>query len=106
MFHTPRNRKDTSVLRTTPCLPGLPGLFSLFSVVALVPRAASRGRAPKPPALPRYAKAEVTFSDAVAAVGRAPWQETVLKGASAHEAFQKRPPGTRETLPQQLNLTA
>lgn len=99
-FHTPRNWCEKSVRRTAPCLLGL------FSVVGLVFHAANRGKAPKPLAFPWYAKAEVTFSDAIAAVRRLLWRETILKEAFEHEAFQKLPPDTRETLLDQLSLAA
>lgn len=99
-FHTPRGRKDATVLRTAPCLLGL------FSVVALAFHAANRRKAPKPLTFPWYAKAEVTFSDAIADVRRRLWRETVLKEAFEHEAFQKLPAETRETLLGQLSLAA
>ncbi len=99
---TTRNWAKTSVLRAGPCLLGL------FSVVSLVFHHATRGgeRPAEPRATPWYAKAEVTFSDAIAAVRRLLWQETILKGPANHEAFQKLPPPLRETLLDHLSLAA
>lgn len=99
-FHTPRSRTDKSVLRTAPCLLGL------FSLVALAFHADHRGKMPKPLAFPWYLKAEVTFSDALAAVRRVLWRETILKEPFGHEAFQKLPPETHETLLDRLSLAA
>ena len=63
-------------------------------------------RPAEPRATPWYAKAEVTFSDAIAAVRRLLWQETILNGAPNHEAFQKLPPQLRDTLLDHLSLAA
>ena len=99
---TTRNWSRTSVLRAGPCLLGL------FSVVGLVFHHATGGgeRPAEPRATPWYAKAEVTFSDAIAAVRRLLWQETILNGAPNHEAFQKLPPQLRDTLLDHLSLAA
>ncbi len=101
---TPRNRSKQSVLRTAPCLLGL------FTVVSLLfhrqARARGRGKTPRPRAYPWYAKAEVTFSDAFAAVRRSLWRETVFAEALPHNALQKLPPQLTETLLDHLGLAA
>lgn len=99
-FHTTRCWKERSVLRQAPCLLGL------FSLVALAYRDLCRDKDPKPRTDPWYAKAEVTFADAVAGVRRALWQETVLGEASGHQAFQKLPPELRDLLLDRLSLAA
>jgi len=98
--HTARCWRERSVLREAPCLLGL------FSLVALIYRDLSRGKSPNPRADPWYAKAQVTFADAISAVRRALWEETVLKQARQHEAFQKLPPGVRDLLLDHLSLAA
>jgi len=98
--HTTRCWRERSVLREAPCLLGL------FSLVALIYRDLSRGKSPNPRADPWYAKAQVTFADAISAVRRALWEETVLKQARQHEAFQKLPPGVRDLLLDHLSLAA
>jgi hypothetical protein len=93
-FATPRNRKDKSVLRTAPFLLGL------FSIVSLLfhKSACARGRMPSPAVYPWYAKAEVTFSDAIAFVRRQFWKETVFSEALPHGGINKLPRKLRETL--------
>jgi hypothetical protein len=97
---TPRNRKDTSVLRTVPCLLGL------FSIIALLFHRHTRGKMPRPAAYPWYAKSEVTFSDALAAVRRLLWEQTVFAESNQHEALKKLPRQLRETLWDQLSTAA
>ncbi len=82
--------------------------FTDNSGLDLVFHHATRGgeRPAEPRATPWYAKAEVTFSDAIAAVRRLLWQETILNGAPNHEAFQKLPPQLRDTLLDHLSLAA
>ena len=99
-LHTTRCWRERSVLRMAPCLLGL------FSLVALIYRDLNGGEDPKPRTDPWYAKDEITFADAIAAVRRALWQETVLASASPHGAFQKLPPELRETLLDRLSLAA
>ena len=99
-LHTTRCWTQRSVLRAAPCLLGL------FSVVALIARDLNRGHGPEPRVDPWYAKAEVTFADAIAAVRRLLWQETVLEEASRHEAFQKLAPDLRDLLLDRLSLAA
>jgi hypothetical protein len=84
-LHTPRNRTESSVLRTTPCLLGL------FSVAALIFAELHRQGEVRLRRVPGYAKTEPTFSDALAAVRRALWEE-ILKGPTNPRAFDKPPP--------------
>jgi len=97
---TPRNRKDKSVLRTVPCLLGL------FSFIAVLFHRHTRGKMPRPTAYPWYAKREVTFSDALAAVRRLLWQQTVFAESNQHDALKKLPRKLRDTLLDQLSLAA
>jgi hypothetical protein len=97
---SPRNRKDKSVLRTAPCLLGL------FSVVALLFHRHTRGRAARPRTYPWYAKAEVTFSDALADVRRMLWRETVFTGSGHNAPLKKLAPKTRNALLDQLSVAA
>jgi hypothetical protein len=99
-FHTTRCWAERSVLRQAPCLLGL------FSLVALAFHALIRGRTPEPRTDPWYAKAGVTFADAIAAVRRALWAETILSGAAQHTAFQKLPDDVRDMLLDHLSLAA
>ena len=97
---SPRNRKDKSVLRTAPCLLGL------FSVVAVLFHRHTRGKVPRPGATAWYAKGEVTFSDAMAAVRRLLWQQTVFAETVQHDALKKLPRKLRHTLLDQLSRAA
>jgi hypothetical protein len=97
---SPRNRTDKSVLRTAPCLLGL------FSVIALLFHRHTRGTMPRPTAYPWYAKREVTFSDALAAVRRLLWQETVLAESNQHDALNKLPRQLRNRLLDHLSRAA
>jgi hypothetical protein len=97
---TPRNRKDKSVLRTVPCLLGL------FSLVAVLFHRHTRGKMPRPIAYPWYAKSEVTFSDALAAVRRLLWQQTVFTESDRHQALKQLPRKLRNTLWDQLSVAA
>jgi hypothetical protein len=101
-FATPRNRKDQSVLRTAPCLLGL------FSVVSLLfHRIGAGGKVvPQPAAYPWYAKVEVTFSDALAAVRRQFWRETIFSQALPHRGLKTIPLKLRDTLLDYLSLAA
>lgn len=99
-FATPRQWVEKSVLRTGPCLLGL------FSVVSLIfARLATDNDAPVE-RTPWYAKTEPTFSDALAAVRRLLWSETILEGSPEHRGFQKLPPQLRRTLLDQLSRAA
>jgi hypothetical protein len=95
-FATPRNRKDKSVLRTAPCLLGLYTLVSLLFHQSTC--GGGQRKAPKPQAYPWYVKAEVTFSDALAAVRRQFWQETVFSEALPHGGLKKLPRKFRDAL--------
>ena len=97
---TPRNRTEQSVLRTVPCLLGL------FSVVSLLFHRNTRGRMPRPRAYPWYAKREVTFSDALAAVRRLLWRETVFAESSKRHGLNQLPSKLRDTLLEHLSLAA
>ena len=97
---SPRNRKDRSVLRTAPCLLGL------FSVIAVLFHRHTRGKAPRPGACPWYPKREVSFSDALAAVRRLMWQQTVFAEADQHDALKKLPRRLRHTLLDHLSRAA
>jgi hypothetical protein len=99
-FHTPRNWRERSVLRTAPCLLGL------FSLVCLIYHRHTRGEGAEPLSTAWYAKAEPTFADAVASVRRLLWSQTILKQADRHRAFQKLPPDIRQTLLDQLSRAA
>jgi hypothetical protein len=98
---TPRNRKDTSVLRTVPCLLGL------YSLVAVLFHRQSRGgRTPRPCSFPWYDKREVTFSDALAGVRRLLWEQTVFSEPNQRDALEKLPPKLRDSLLDQLSRAA
>ena len=99
-FHTPRSWTRASVLRTAPCLLGL------FSLVCLIHHRHTRGEGAEPLPTPWHRKAQPTFSDAVASVRRLLWSQTVLEQADRHGAFQKLPPGLRDTLLDQLTRAA
>lgn len=99
-LHTPRSWKRASVLRTAPCLLGC------WSLVCLIYHRHTRGQGAEPPSMPWHAKAEPTFADAVATVRRLLWSQTVLEQADRHGAFQKLPPGLRDTLLDQLSRAA
>jgi len=88
------------VLREAPCLLGL------FSLVALIYRDLNRGKHPEPRTAPWYAKAQITFADALAAARRALWQDTVLERAAPHGDFQQLPPDLRDLLLDRLSLAA
>lgn len=97
---TPRNRTEASVLRTAPCLLGL------FSVVAILFHRHNQGRVPQPHTVPWYAKAEVTFSDALAGVRRVLWEQTVFSEPDQRDALKKLPCALRDSLLDQLSLAA
>jgi hypothetical protein len=98
-FATPRNRTAKSVLRTAPCLLGL------FSVVSLIFARHTGGKRVKPTRSPWYAKAEVSFGDAMASVRRICWVE-VLKQSPKHKGVTKLPGPLRRLLLDQLSRAA
>ena len=65
-----------------------------------------RRKSPEPRAFPWYVKTEVTFSDALAAVRRQFWVETVFSESLPHEGLNKLPPKIRRTLLDHLSLAA
>lgn len=91
-FETTRQRTEKSVLRTGPCLMGL------FSVVCLIYAEHVKRAKVSPRQTPWYAKAEPTFSDALATVRRLFWEQTIFKQSRVHRGFQKVPPLLRNTL--------
>jgi hypothetical protein len=91
-FETTRQRVAAAVLRTGPCLLGL------FSVISLIYAADLRDHRPELQSLSWYAKNEPTFADALAAVRRLFWAETVLATPTEQAGFAKLPPDLRETL--------
>lgn len=99
-FHTTRCWGEKSVLRAGPLLLGL------FSVVCLVYHRHTRGKGTKPAASAWYAKADVTFADAIACVRRLLWAQTVLEQVDQTGAFQNLPPRLRRVLLEQLSLAA
>ena len=99
-FETTRQRVARSVLRTAPLLLGL------FSVVCLIYAQHARGHRVSAGQRPWYIKTEPTFSDALAAVRRMFWSETILKGSSIHRGPTKLPRKLRETLLDHLSLAA
>jgi DDE superfamily endonuclease len=98
-FHTPRNRSKKSVLRTAPCLLGL------FSVVSLIFHRHTHGRGVRPARLRWYAKAEVTFADAMTCVRRLCWSE-VFQQSPKHAGLTKLSRPLRLMLLDQLSRTA
>ena len=96
---TPRNWSMRSVLRTAPCLLGL------FSLVSLIFARHASGKDAAPACSPWYAKAEVTFSDAIATVRRLCWAE-VLKQSLEHAGVPKLPARLRLMLLDHLSRAA
>ena len=99
-FATARSWSRNSVLRTAPCLLGL------FSLVCLIYHRHTRGRGGRPRRTPWYAKAEVTFADAIESVRRVLWWQTVLKQSVPRQPVPKLPTKLRETLLDQLSRAA
>jgi hypothetical protein len=81
-----------SVLRTGPCLLGL------FSVISLVYAAHLRDHRPQLQPLSWYAKGEPTFADALAAVRRLFWAETIFASPAGQAGLAKLPADLKETL--------
>jgi hypothetical protein len=73
------------VLRGGPCLLGL------FSLVSLIYARLSKTSRPAIRKTPWYDKSEPTFSDALYAVRRLLWSQTVLKQALGDAAVSKLP---------------
>jgi len=98
-FATPRNWCRSSVLRTGPCLLGL------FSVVSLIFHRHTHGQGLQPQRSGWYAKAEVTFADAIAAVRRLCWAE-VFQQSPQYMGLTKLPRRLRAMLLDQLSRAA
>lgn len=96
-FHTPRCWSKNSVLRTGPLLLGL------FSVVCLIYHRHTRGKGTRPVATAWYAKAQVSFADAIATVRGLLWRQTVLERLDQTGAFQKLPAKLQRILIQRLS---
>jgi hypothetical protein len=99
-FETPRQRVANSVLRTAPCLLGLYSLITLIFVEHL------RHHSVRPRCTNWYAKAEPTFSDAIATVRRLLWAQTIFETPSQHETFQEIPRQLRRILLDRLSTAA
>jgi len=99
-FETPRQYVAKSVLRTAPCLLGL------FSVVCLIFAEHTRCHCIRLRRTEWYAKAEPTFSDAIATVRRLFWQETIFAKASYRNGLRKLPPKLRNLLLDYLSQAA
>jgi hypothetical protein len=99
-FETPRQRTEKSVTRMGPCLLGL------FSVICLIYAEHLRRHKPRPACTAWYVKSEPTFADAMAAVRRLFWQETVLRQEPHHDAFEKVPRSLRNLLLDTLSRAA
>jgi len=92
---------EASVCRTAPCLLGL------FSVVSLWYHRQAGTRPARLATDPWYAdKAAPTFSDALAAVRRSLWDQTIFSGAFGHGALKQLKPKFRETLLDELSRAA
>lgn len=89
-LETTRGWCRKTVLRAAPCLLGL------YTVVALLYDA--RPESKRTGAVTWPGKSTVTFSDALSAVRRWLWDETVLPQAGDGTALQKLPPPVRELL--------
>ena len=84
-FETTRQHVARSVLRTAPCLLGL------FSLICLILAQHARHHRLRPHGTAWYAKAELTFSDALTTVRRLLWSQTLLKQSPHAKAFTKLP---------------
>jgi hypothetical protein len=82
-FETPRQRVKNSVLRMGPCLMGL------FSVVTLIYYEHLKRHAVRTCDRPCYTKSEPTFTDAMVAVRRLFWEETIFAQPYFRKACQK-----------------
>ena len=99
-FETPRQHVASSVLRTAPCLLGL------FSIICLVFAEHTRSHQIDIRTTEWYHKTEPTFSDAIAAVRRLFWHESVFAKAPYHKGFKKLPPKLRNLLLDYLSQAA
>lgn len=85
-FATPRSWCKNSVLRSASCLLGM------FSVVALMFQRLTRGRQVQACQTAWHARSEPTFGDAIQAIRRLLWRQTILKQATFHAVVPKLPP--------------
>jgi hypothetical protein len=99
-FETPRQRVAKSVLRTAPCLLGL------FSVICLIYAEHLRRHQPHLRRTRWYVKEEPTFSDAIAAVRRLLWSETVFQHLLHPKAVTKLPTQLQNILLDYLSQAA
>jgi hypothetical protein len=99
-FETTRQRVAKSVLRMGPCLLGL------YSLATLIFAEHMRHHPIRPRRTRWYTKAEPTFSDAIAAVRRLLWAETIFQTPSQHDALQKLPRPFRRMLLDRLSAAA
>ncbi len=97
-FETTKQHCRNSTTRTGPLLLGL------YSVVTLIYARLADPNAP-PVHVTTYPKTEPTFSDALFAVRRALWAETILKHVPAAAVVPKLPPRFRSFLLDQLAAT-
>ncbi len=96
---SPRNWKKQSVLRTVPCLLGC------YSLVCLLFHKLTAAGKAQPRSKEWYPKSHITFSDALAAVRRSLWCQTVFAESKMHDALKKLPAKLRNSLLDQLSLT-
>jgi hypothetical protein len=89
-LETTRGWGRSTVLRAAPCL------FGLYAVVALLYDALPGEK--RVGAIPWPGKTGITFSDALTAVRRWIWAESVLEQADPHGEVAKLPPDLRELL--------
>lgn len=89
-FETPRSWCRKTVLRTGPCLAGL------FTLVSLIYYEHLKRHQPELGHRPGYQKSEPTFSDAITAVRRLFWAETLFAHPTAHAVMKKLPPQLRQ----------
>lgn len=89
-LETTRGWRENTVLRAGPCLLGL------YTVVAILFHALPEGK--RAGAVSWPGKATVTFSDALCAVRRWLWEETILPQAGADTVLKKLPEPVRELL--------
>lgn len=87
-FHTPRQRKAESVMRTAPCLLGL---FSVIALIFAQHHRRVRQRSTLAWQRPWYEKTEPTFADALADVRMLFWQETFKYNPAVNEDIEMKP---------------
>src|SRR5690606_37706422 len=98
-FETTRQHCRNSVTRAAPCLLGL------YSLVTLIYKRLIERRKPIVRQTAAYAKTEPTFSDALYAVRRVLWAQTILKQPAHAAAVSKLPARFRTFMLDQLAAT-